>query len=297
MSVPQLLSAQQQEQNQEVTQANGLSIHDYAEKGRLIAASGKRRRLNDASRVNPSLRRKQQRAMDQITRLGYEWTRYAAAVSYSAGDYNGDNNVEQIENSIEQEKLPRFLLIMLGASYGQGRELYLLDFQSLIDDDTRSSANDGGTTAFTQEQEHKFETMLARKLISALMNHTSEDDRPSVANSLPAPTSPSFRLSFTAGLENHTNTATISPLSTVSWIPRAKFPFSQKKSQSRLSSRTQSLVTIRFVRSKKQNQAMQHHLCQNECKNAEDPQSNDLHAALDQSTWMSLSTIVKGFRL
>lgn len=368
MSVPQLLLLQQQEKNQqEENGINDLSNHNHNRIGndRNIAANRKRRRLNNENRINPSLRRKQQRAMDQITRLCDEWTRCVAASPSLVGHHSMNNENERIESrntplssmpsfsafpgsgcqqqqnqhqQHEQTKIPRFLLILLGPSHGQGRELYLLDFQSLIDeDDCHSSPNHADTTKLTQEQEQQFEAMLARKLISALMNHNmGDDERPSVANSLPAQTSPSFRLWFTAGFENHhtsgsstdtdepmtgestskagcvpnqsaTKTATASPFSTVSWIPRTKFPLRKQKSQPR-PSRNQSLVTIRFSRSQKQHQPLQQkHACQNENNTNKDEArgnnnhittaSNLLRPTSEQLAWMSLSTCVKGFRL
>lgn len=329
MSFPQLSLLQQEENNRKNGLPNNNNNQNQNRIGndRSVESNRKRRRLNNENRINPSLRRKQQRAMDQITRLCDEWTRYVASSSSSVGHHSTNN-----ENGHIESRDPRFLLILLGPSHGQARELFLLDFQFLIDEnDCHSSPNHTDTTTqLTQEQEQKFETMLARKLISALMNHTmGDDERPSVANSLPAQTSPSFRLWFTAGFENDhisgsstetdepmtgestskaghlpsptttaTQTATASPFSTVSWIPRTKFPLRKQKSQPRPSSRNQSLVTIRFSRSQKQ---------QNENKTNKDASrgnnnhittaSNLLSPTSEQLEWMSLSTCVKGFRL
>ena len=327
MSVPQLSLLQQEENDQqEEIRINGLPSHNHGNNqnrigdDRRVEANRKRRRLNNENRINPSLRRKQQRAMDQITRLCDEWTRYVASSLSSVGHHGTNNGHGHIES-----RDPRFLLILLGPSHGQARELFLLDFQSLIDeDDCHNSPNNHADTTpqLTQEQEQKFETMLARKLISALMNHTmGDDERPSVANSLPAQASPSFRLWFTAGFENdHTfcgSTDTDGPMTgestskagcvpsptatstqTASWIPRTKFPLRKHKSQPRPSSRNQSLVTIRFSRSQKQqneNKSKKHEARGH--NNHITIASNLLCPTSEQLEWMSLSTCVKGFRL
>ena len=324
MSVPQLLLLEQQEKtNQESSNRDSIANHNRSERNAKETTKIKRQRLNHSSRANPSLRRKQQLATDQIHRLSDEWTKFAALAS---------NLDDQNEDQCKHTKLPKFLLILLGSSYTRGRELYLLDFQSLIDGDEStngSASNDNSTTCFTQEKEQKYKAMLARKLVSALMNYRSDDGRPSVANSLPAPTSPSFRLWFTAGFENRlarddfanadeplTSSSTgeagyipsahDSTLSTVSWIPRAKFPLSKQKPQSRSSSRTQSLITIRFVRSQKLSRPKHQQPTHQDAiqRGSEEARDNHiatalnlLHSTLEQLTWMSLSTHVKGFRL
>jgi len=320
--------------------------------------------------------------MDQITRLCDEWytaltghihnndnnnnddddhsknyrtplSSLSSSSAFSRGQYHYQQEPQQQQ---QRTRLPRFLLISLGPSYGQSRELYLFDFQSLIDDDdddddvNNRSNNDPNNNAdttpiMTREKEQKLEAMLTRKLVSALMNNHGGggDQSYSMTNSLPPTTSPSFRLWFTAGFEitkTTSNTeispmdvddddsattdnndeggrtpspihednsaaaaahaAIASPFSSTSWIPRTKFPMSIRQSQSRPSSRKQSLVTLRFHRSRRQQQQQQqqHHPNQNEAKDAPitiDPSS--LHPTSEQLTWMSLSTCVKGFRL
>lgn len=297
MSVPQLLLLQQQQQDKSNQESNQ---NRFGSESRKIE-NNKRQRLNRTSRINPSLRRKQQRATDQINRLSDEWAGY---VDGMATDYKEE----------QRDKLPKFLLILLGSSYTRGREMYLLDFQSLIDGDGTDAAN----PSFTEEQEQKYKVMLARKLVSALMNHKS-DQGTSITNSLPSPTSPSFRLWFTAGFENghprdnvskaplesddgisdYTIPALDDTASTLSWIPRTKFPGSNPKPQSRRSSQTQSLVTIRFVRSSKQTQGKpQQNLNQKQREHTSmDTASTVLHPSSEQLSWMSLATHVKGFRL
>ena len=337
MSVPQLMLLQDAT-NQEARSGGGLRSHNRSghdgEK-----TSSKRQRLNKTNRTNPSLRRKQQRATDQIRRLSDEWARYMTAASHSGGNQNTNG---KNEHRHEHDKLPKFLLILIGSSYMRGRELYLLDFQSLIDEDeetTDGPANDAGAAGLTQEQEQKYKSLLARKLVSALMNHRNDDEQPSVGNTLPAPTSASFRLWFTAGFENqytregladedefltgesstnagyiptttHCDSASLalgtevpaaSPFSTISWIPRNKFPLSKQNSRSRPSSQTQSLVTIRFVRSRKPNQGIQQpasKICNKETKDSHiSTVPNQLPATSERLTWMSLPNHLKGFRL
>ncbi len=317
MSVPQLLLLQQQQLQDKSNQESEISEY-YSNHNRFGSDSrkienNKRQRLNHASRINPSLRRKQQRATDQINRLSEEWAYYVDGIP---------NAIDQKEQQCD--RLPRFLLILLGSSHTRSRELYLLDFQSLIDGDENDAADPSAN--FTQEQEQKYKTMLARKLVSVLMNHRSKEGA-SVTNSLPAPTSPSFRLWFTAGFENHhprddfaevikplesddgtttrdTSSTATSDLSTASWIPRVKFPYSNPKPHSRPSSKSQSLITIRFVRSSKQPQGnQQQHSSQQEGNrtnredNSKDASSIELNPMSEKLSWMSLPSHVKGFRL
>ncbi len=338
MSVPQLMLLQDST-NQEARSGGGLRSHNRSGHDEENVAANKRQRLNKSNRTNLSLRRRQQRATDQIRRLSDEWTRYTTAASHSGGNQNTNGKNQQRH---EHDRLPKFLLILIGSSHTRGRELYLLDFQSLIDEDeetTDGPANDAGATGLTQEQEQKYKSLLARKLVSAMMNHRSDDEQPSVGNTLPATTSASFRLWFTAGFENQharegfadedefltgesftnagyipttthsdgaslslgTEVPTDSPLSTISWIPRTKFPLSKQNSRSRPSSQTQSLVTIRFVRSRKPSNGMQQpagKICNKETKdNHIYTVSNQLPATSERLTWMSLPNHLKGFRL
>ena len=312
MSVQQLLLLlqQQQDNNDNIIHSgdNSDSNHDKTNNNRNNGdtdndtTANKRRRMNNTNtkkkrtKINPSLRRKQTKAMDQITRLCDEW-RLALTVN------------QQQQQKIKQ-KLPLFLLISLGPSYGQSRELYLLDFQSLIyddDDDTvavdnneTDKENNSNNNSYAKEQ--KLEATLMRKLVGALMNAEGEN---SLSNSLPCKSSPRFRLWFTAGFKITTTIANsanenkyindttaagdddhaafISSSSTISWIPRTRFPrLSKQIVQSKTSSRKQSLVTIRFHRRRQQQQQHQNPLLQ--------PTS-------EQLTWMSLTTGVKGFRL
>jgi hypothetical protein len=249
-------------------------------------AANKRRRMNNKNtkkrtKINPSLRRKQTKAMDQITRLCDEW-RLALTVN-------------QQQQKIKQ-KLPLFLLISLGPSYGQSRELYLLDFQSLIDDDGDDTIIAVDTNEANKEnnyshhaKEQKLEATLMRKLVGALMN--AEGDN-SLSNSLPCKSSPRFRLWFTAGFK--ITAATTTTNDDISWIPRTRFPLLSKKIiQSKSSSRKQSLVTIRFHR--RQQQQHQH---QHQHQHQQQQQQNSLlEPTSEQLTWMSLTTGVKGFRL
>jgi hypothetical protein len=251
-------------------------------------AANKRRRMNNKNtkkrtKINPSLRRKQTKAMDQITRLCDEW-RLALTVN-------------QQQQKIKQ-KLPLFLLISLGPSYGQSRELYLLDFQSLIDDDGDDTIIAVDTNEANKEnnyshhaKEQKLEATLMRKLVGALMN--AEGDN-SLSNSLPCKSSPRFRLWFTAGFK--ITAATTTTNDDISWIPRTRFPLlskSKKIIQSKSSSRKQSLVTIRFHRRQQQQQQQQHQQQQQQ----QQQQNSLLEPTSEQLTWMSLTTGVKGFRL
>jgi hypothetical protein len=255
-------------------------------------AANKRRRMNNKNtkkrtKINPSLRRKQTKAMDQITRLCDEW-RLALTVN-------------QQQQKIKQ-KLPLFLLISLGPSYGQSRELYLLDFQSLIDDDGDDTIIAVDTNEANKEnnyshhaKEQKLEATLMRKLVGALMN--AEGDN-SLSNSLPCKSSPRFRLWFTAGFK--ITAATTTTNDDISWIPRTRFPLLSKKIiQSKSSSRKQSLVTIRFHRRQQQQQQHQHqHQHQHQQQQQQQQQQNSLlEPTSEQLTWMSLTTGVKGFRL
>ena len=155
------------------------------------------------------------------------------------------------------------------------------------------------------------------------MNHSGNDGRSSVINSLPTSTSPSFRLWISIGFENQpdskdtssicyddsllSNSSTrrteSSPLSTVSWIPRNKFPL-MKKTLSKPIRRQQSMVTIRFFRSQKQNRSMEQHNANQIVNDSNGEEagcnlasSHLQHTKLEQMTWMSLSSCVKGFRL
>mmetsp|Transcript_3728 Transcript_3728/g.4393 ORF Transcript_3728/g.4393 Transcript_3728/m.4393 type:complete len:435 (-) Transcript_3728:632-1936(-) len=189
--------------------------------------ANKRRRVNitdttKKTKINPSLRRKQRRASDQITRLCDEYICSLAPIL---------NGLHQNQ----QHKLPLFLLISLGSSYGQSRELYLLDFQSLINNDngkgndnnetttmtTNATTNKNGTSAVSfapstntsdgstdkvnhiindtncsHAKEQKLEATLTRKLLSALMIGEK-----SLTNSLPCKSSRTFRLFFTVGFK------------------------------------------------------------------------------------------------
>ena len=320
LSVPQLLMLQQQQLQDKSNQENSEyhSNHGRFESYTKKIENSKRRRLNQTNRINPSLRRKQQRATDQINRLSEEWASYVDGIPNTT-----DQKEQQCDN------LPRFLLILLGSSYTRGRELYLLDFQSLIDRDENDAAIP--SSSFTAEQEQKYKIMLTRKLVSALINHSSNEGA-SVTNSLPATTSPSFRLWFTAGFEKehprddfadatkplesddgtinngistHDTTPNVtSAFSIASWIPRTKFPYSIPKPQSRPSSKAQSLITIQFVRSSKQPQRNQkQHSSQQEGNranreaNSKDTASIVLSPTSAQLSWMSLASHVKGFRL
>jgi hypothetical protein len=267
--------------------------------------ANKRRRMNNTNtkkkgtKINPSLRRKQTKAMDQITRLCDEW-RLALTVN-------------QHHHQKLKQKLPLFLLISLGPSYGQSRELYLLDFQSLIDDDdddddpvavgNNETDKENNSNNYSYAKEQKLEATLMRKLVGALMNAEGEN---SLSNSLPCKSSPRFRLWFTAGFKITTaansanenkdiydttaaaaavdHDAFISSSSTISWIPRTRFPrLSKQIVQSKASSRKQSLVTIRFHRRQQQQE--------------QQLQNSLLQPTSEQLTWMSLTTGVKGFRL
>ena len=323
MSVPQLLMLQQQQQQQLQDKSNQENREYHSNYGRFgndtkKIKNSKRRRLDQTSRINPSLRRKQQRATDQINRLSEEWASYVDGIP---------NATDQKEHQCDN--LPRFLLILLGSSYTRGRELYLLDFQSLIDRDENDAAIP--SASFTQEQEQKYKIMLARKLVSALINHSSNEGA-SVTNTLPATTSPSFRLWFTAGFEKEhprddfvdateplesdgrtsnngisthdTISSATSTFSIASWIPRTKFPYSIPKPQSRPSSKLQSLITIQFVRSSKQPQRSQkQHSSQQEGiringeATSKDTAAIVLSPTSTQLSWMSLASHVKGFRL
>lgn len=394
MSVPQLSLLQQQQQQQQQdeeletirrqprppTEPTGGDPFRTANAGgsrKPQAAIGsnnsKRRRLATANGVNASLRRKQQQATGQMTRLFDEWTRVAAdddnngnrnkhtSFDGPVGQFQQHHNHRRHSHShhgrrqTQQTDAPRFLLISLGPSYGRSRELYLLDFQSLIDDDDLdndgASGRDGeNNTQATREQEQKMEAMLARKLVSALMNHHGDNDqqRPLATNSLPPSASPSFRLWFTAGFRhrgkhgngeaasifsapNHddddNDNGTIdfparlappsaaasapSPFSTASWIPRSGFPLAEERTPKRRSpSRSQSLVTIRFQRSRKRHQQQpsaprdesngNHYNDSNSERARNDTNSTAppmLRPTSEQLTWMSLSTCLKGFRL
>jgi hypothetical protein len=253
-------------------------------------AANKRRRMNNKNtkkrtKINPSLRRKQTKAMDQITRLCDEW-RLALTVN-------------QQQQKIKQ-KLPLFLLISLGPSYGQSRELYLLDFQSLIDDDGDDTIIAVDTNEANKEnnyshhaKEQKLEATLMRKLVGALMN--AEGDN-SLSNSLPCKSSPRFRLWFTAGFK--ITAATTTTNDDISWIPRTRFPLLSKKIiQSKSSSRKQSLVTIRFHRRQQQQHQHQHQHQHQQQQQQQQQQNSLLEPTSEQLTWMSLTTGVKGFRL
>ena len=318
MSFHQLLLLQQQELLKE-------------EEKRAVGGGEKtkKRRLNNAHSINPTIRKKQQRAMNQITRMCDEWTRYSVAASNSARHHDTSQESEKNEGhqksplsmpmplSSPKMKLPGFVMLALGPSFGRAREFYLLDFGSISEEfNTRSSFKD-------DVQEQKFEAMLARKLISSLMNHSGNDGRSSVINSLPTSTSPSFRLWISIGFENQpdskdtssicyddsllSNSSTrrteSSPLSTVSWIPRNKFPL-MKKTLSKPFRRQQSMVTIRFFRSQKQNRSMEQHNANQIVNDSNGEEagynlasSHLQHTKLEQMTWMSLSSCVKGFRL
>lgn len=196
------------------TATNATNDHDNM--------ANKRRRVNIAdttkrTKTNPSLRRKQTRALDQITRLCDEHI-------CSLAIFNG-------LHQNQQHKLPLFLLISLGSSYGKSRELYLLDFQSLIDNDNDNDNNETTTMTInatnnknvttavsfapstnmtdgstdrenhnindnncSHAKEQKLEATLTRKLLSALMNGEK-----SLTNSLPCKSSRTFRLFFTIG--------------------------------------------------------------------------------------------------
>ncbi|VEU42557.1 unnamed protein product [Pseudo-nitzschia multistriata] len=232
-------------------------------------------------------------------------------------------------------KSPRYLLISLGPSYERSEELYLLDFDSIIDDDRDSNCNDIEPKGLSHEKAERMEATLARKLISALMNQPGRGNEESVLQSLPKATSPSFRLYFTAGFktpdsgvaptnaddvpattERHAQSGCTSnalvqendpPLlgihvnltSLKSWIPRKRFPLLQRHYQSRSSSRVQSLVTIRFQRSplRQQQENYTDEKKIGERLGTTPTTSPQMHPASNELTWMSSSASIKGFRL
>ena len=333
ISVPQLmLQLRQQENNERRAQrAYCINSNDDSDSKNQISVNTKRRRLNNSSRTNLSLRKKQQRAIDQITRLNNEWARYADAATDASERLSPLPPSLNLPTRSYHQQTPRFVLISLGSSYGQGSELFLLDFQSLIHEEHTCGSIKNDCRRLTKKQQEKFERILTQKLVSVLMKETDDDEGPSLANSLPAPTSSSFRLWVTAGFENkytsggfqepissknvgktgcvprpmdETGCSSLpsspSPLSTVTWIPRTKFPLLKQKSKSRASSRKNSIITIRFSRGQKDQQSK----CEtngNDNENARCVRNSNAKKLLfptsDQVSWMSLSTYLTGFRL
>lgn len=288
---------------------------------RLLQRENACRRAN----INPSVRRKQRLALDQITSLCDEWTTFW-----------DDLKKEQQE---QEQILPLFILLSLGRSYSQSRELYFFDLQSLminnndeynvVDDNgsvkssTRSDAgihnsnsshSHGDSQGYTKEQ--KLESILTRKLVSALMDCAS-------SNSLPCRSSRTFRLYFSVGFKtddannfqnnnegivdgnnhattNNNNEKVVDPIlstkllpssyisHTPSWISRTRLPVSERK-KSRCNSQKQSIVTIRFHRRQQQRDVQSRNNGDTVLPLAS-PESEGL-------TWMSLPTSVKGYRL
>lgn len=294
MPVPNLI-LQQEKDDVRSMKIQGRSV--FSDSG-----SKKRRRMiqEPNRKSSPSLLRKQKHAINQITQLCDEWN--SALVSCRGTTATSDH-----------DNLPMYLLISLGSSYGQSRELYLLDFSSLLETDACVGKHGEATTSTTHtapishDKEQKMQTTLARKLISALMNYHSDGI---ITDSLPHRSSPSFRLRFTAGFgcarhstaKSTTNflpascpssqdgttwnsPSFVSATKTMfSWISRTRFPFRQHESSSRRpSSNKQSLIAIRFQRSLQQDTT--------------NPLEKDSVSDLQQLSWMSLSTCVKGFRL
>jgi hypothetical protein len=223
--------------------------------------------------LSPSLRRKIRQSYEQICRLFDEWKSVGGGWSSAT-------------------EMPSFVLISIGPSFSQSRELYVLDIQSLLMTTTPANGEIGATDTPSGS---KLESTLARRLLSTLLN----DDKNSPLQELPSKSSPSFRLWICLGIltkkeQQNRPMGDSHPLDHLpSWcITRPNgCPQPPRKRHHSRKQRSSSNVVVYINIQKKE-------------KNNDDKTSNndvflrhhDVFKS-DQITWVSLPTCLKGFRL
>ncbi|KAG7343361.1 hypothetical protein IV203_021306 [Nitzschia inconspicua] len=127
-----------------------------------------------SSSNSSSLRRSMRKAREQVQRLTTEWNSWHKMMISNGESCNG--HAQQLA----------FVLISIGPSYTQSRELYVLDVQGLVGDVRTEAIMDG-----------RVEGTLTRRLLGTLLNHDK-----SPLQDLPGQNSPSYRMWISFGIRS-----------------------------------------------------------------------------------------------
>jgi hypothetical protein len=271
------------------------------------------------SSPTPSLRRKIERCCSQIHQLFHEWPSLESSWNMLHRQYPVDGPKERPFEV--QDQHPAFVLISLGPSFTQSRELYLLDLQAWEWHPPPGPSLDHNSHTLPSHHVSvddncgsiRMEGMLARRLISSLM---MQDDCPT--NTLPSKSSPSFRLWLTVAYDReHRCQGSSSPVergadgigrcTTINhppdldgilpeFIHRPRLPL-MSSSETTLRAtpiRPQNVVSIQLIRKT-------HHQRQYKIEVDQEQQLENATSILEPTSsrliWMSLPTSIKGFRL
>ncbi|KAG7372520.1 hypothetical protein IV203_018663 [Nitzschia inconspicua] len=237
-----------------------------------------------SSSNSSSLRRSMRKAREQVQRLTTEWNSWHKMMISNGESCNG------------HEQQLAFVLISIGPSYTQSRELYVMDVQGLVGDVRTEAIMDG-----------RVEGTLTRRLLGTLLNHDK-----SPLQDLPGQNSPSYRMWISFGIQSlsirtecgsmpssmslHQMDENCCPSKSSSidgcnkrnlfatLIGRRSFPI-------RAASQKSGCVCIRLNRPPNNRSSNG-----NDSASTGQTEDEPLHPSSDSIAWFSLPTSIKGFR-
>jgi hypothetical protein len=144
--------------------------------------------INVSPSPSPSVRRTMRKAQDQVQRLLAEWSSL---------------QLRMLKSTQELQQLA-FILISIGPSYSQSKELFMLDIQELNKLKNGDALVNHSGSCLCEHQTQALEATLTRRLLGKMMSY---EDSP--LQEMPAKSSSSFRMFLTVGISHRPEAETI----------------------------------------------------------------------------------------